>query len=155
MGYRRKIKTYRLQFEGEYEGLEVHMSGLTTGEFLDIVYLGKTKGDEDSDETTALLKSLAKHLISWNLEDDEGVPVPSDFEGIKTNDLAFNLKIIDAWTGAVGDVPAPLPQTSPSGVQFPEVPVPMEVLSSSPQNSGEPNGSSTSAVSSTFSPAQS
>jgi hypothetical protein len=132
MGYKRKRKIYRLDFAGtEYEGLEVRVRGLTTGEFLELVMLGAID-KESFKETEAMLKMLASHLVSWNLEDDDGELVPATYEGVKSNDLALNLLIVSAWTDAIGDVPAPLPNSSPSGEQFPVVSIPMETLSGNP-----------------------
>lgn len=107
MAFQRKRKVYKLDFaETEYEGLEVRVRGLTTGEYLEIVTLsGATT--EGGSETEKLLKLFSSHLASWNLEED-GIPVGTTFEGVKSNDLAMNMFIIDAWTNAMT---APSPDT--------------------------------------------
>jgi hypothetical protein len=103
VGFQRKRKVYKLDFTGtEYEGLEVRVSGLTTGEYLD--FLGGNVDEEDGASTDAMLQMFARHLVSWNLE-DEGVPVPATFEGLKTNDMPMNMLMIDAWTSALANVP--------------------------------------------------
>lgn len=114
MGYQRKRKVYKLDFTGtEYGGLEVRIRGLTTGEYLELVTLtGSTT--ETSGETEKLLKLMATHLVSWNLQEDDE-PVPSTFEGIRANDLAMNMRIIDAWTDAMVSVPASTEKKSQSG----------------------------------------
>lgn len=131
MGFQRKRKVYKLDFDGtEYDGLEVKVSGLTTGEYLDIIGLAAT-GTEGSGETDAMLKMFARHLISWNLEDDN-IPVPSTYDGIKSNDLTMNLFIINAWTDAIGNVPKDTGKELPDGESSLVASIPMEILSASP-----------------------
>ena len=128
MGFQRKRKVYKLDFsDTEYDGLEVKVSGLTTGEYLDIIALTASK-DESSTETDAMLQMFARHLIFWNLEDD-GEPVPSTYEGIKTNDLAMNLFIVNAWTDAIASVPKATGKESLSGDSSLVASIPTETLS--------------------------
>ena len=106
MAFKRKRKIYHLDFEGtEYEGLEVKVRGLTTGEYLEIVSLSApaTEGDQ---ETETMLRMFADHLTFWNLEDEvSGEPVPTTYEGVITNDFVMNMYIINAWTRALATVP--------------------------------------------------
>ena len=127
MGYKRKRQVYKLDFTGtDYEGLEVQVSGLTTGEYLDLAT--QAAAGEEKEGTERMLKMLAEHLVAWNLEDDEG-PIPLTFDGIKTNDITLNLMIINAWTSALGDVPDPLQKNSPSGEPSLVASIPMETSS--------------------------
>jgi hypothetical protein len=100
-------------------------------------------------------------LVSWNLEDDarecrecaarwfdgagecpkgheadwivvENAPVPATEAGLLEQDPDFVMAIINAWTSAVGDVGDGLGKGSTSGARFPEVSIPMELLSKSP-----------------------
>lgn len=105
MAFQRKRKVYRLDFaDTEYDGLDVRVEGLTTGEYLELVSLTGSSG-EDSNETEQLLKLFATHLVAWNLE-EQGIPVSASFDGVKSNDLAMNMFIINAWTDAMVNVPA-------------------------------------------------
>lgn len=114
MGFQRKRKIYRLDFTGtDYDGLDVRVEGLTTGEYLELVALTGSSGESEN-ETEQLLKLFAKHLIAWNLE-EENVPVGTSFEGVKTNDLAMNMFIINAWTDAMVSVPASTEKKSLAG----------------------------------------
>lgn len=115
MGFKRKLKVYKLVFEDtEYEGLEVKIRGLTTGEYLDLIALtGPTDADEN--EATGMLNMFAEHLISWNLEDEEGNPVPATFEGLKANDFTMNSVMLNAWTEAIANVPMSTEKKSPTG----------------------------------------
>lgn len=116
MSFKRKRKVYNLDFEGtEYDGLRVKVRGLTTGEYLDLVSLGapSTEGDK---ETEKMLQLFSSHLVWWNLEDDEtDEPVPTSFEGVKSNDFTMNMAIINAWTDAIATVPEKTGKKSGSG----------------------------------------
>lgn len=128
MAYKRKRKIYRLDFEGtEYEGLELKVRGLTTGEYLDMVALSAPGTDGDG-ETDGLLRMLSTHLVSWNLVDEEGEPVPTTFEGIRTNDLTMNMAIISAWTEAMVNLPAGTEKKSLPGENSLVESIPTETL---------------------------
>lgn len=130
MGYKPKRKIYNLDFTGtDYEGLMVSIRGLNTGQYMDMV---TAKAEvEAGGETTNLLTIMASRLVSWNVEDDDDLPVPPTLDGIKTQDLDFNLAIVNAWTTAMAGVPAPLDQPSSDGGSSLEASIPMEVLSPS------------------------
>jgi hypothetical protein len=117
MAFKRKRKVYKLDFEGtEYDGLEVKVRGLTTGEYLELVSLSAPGTEGDAKETDGMLQLFASHLISWNLVDeDNNEPIPSTFEGIKTNDLTMNMFIVNAWTSAMVEVPTETEKKSLTG----------------------------------------
>lgn len=128
MAFQRKRKVYHLDFGGtEYDGLEVKVHGLTTGEYLELVSLTGSTGEKSS-ETEQLLRLFAKHLVSWNLQ-EEGEPVPSSFDGVKANDLAMNMRIIDAWTDAMVNVSAATEKKSLAGDPSLVASIPTETLS--------------------------
>lgn len=129
MAFRRKRKVYNLDFEGtEYEGLKVKVSGLTTGEYLELVSLSapNTEGDK---ETEGMLRMFSSHLVSWNLEDEEtGEIVPTTFEGVKSNDFVMNMFIINAWTDAIASVPEKTEKKSLPGENSLVASIPTETL---------------------------
>jgi hypothetical protein len=135
MGYRPKRKIYNLLFSGtEYEGLEVKMRRLTVGEELEFEALRDQDGN--SREFFELLTSL---LVEWNVEDDDGKPVPCTFDGVCTQDGAMVMAILNAGQAAASGVSDPLPSGSLSGEPSPAVSaIPMEALSPSPENSAVP-----------------
>ncbi len=101
MGFQRKRKMYKLDFEGtEWDGLVVKLGGLTTGEYLDFVSVAGPTDDGDN-QTAQMIQMLADHLMSWNLEDD-GEPIPTTLEGLKSNDIQMNMAIVHAWTTVMG-----------------------------------------------------
>jgi hypothetical protein len=129
MAFKRKRKIYNLDFEGtEYEGLEVKVRGLTTGEYLEIVSLS-APGTEGDAETDGMLRMFANHLLSWNLEDEEtGEPVPTTYEGVITNDFVMNMYIINAWTQALATVPESTEKKSVTGEPSLVESIPTEAL---------------------------
>ncbi|CAL9352075.1 hypothetical protein SUDANB1_00480 [Streptomyces sp. enrichment culture] len=124
MGYRPKRKIYTLDFTGtDYEGLEVSVRGMTVGEELE---LDGVEMDGD-----LLVKTLVKRLVSWNVEDDAGQPVPATYEGVCTQDVPMVLAILNAVRTASSGVSDPLPQSSPSGEPSEVASIPMAPLSES------------------------
>lgn len=131
MGYRPKRKIFALNFAGtEWDGLEASVRGLTVGEELE---LNDTEFTPDT-----VVRALVQRLVSWNVEDDQGQPVPTTFEGVCTQDGGMVLAILNALRQANSGVSDPLPSGSPSGEPSPEASIPMAPLSASPTNSAVP-----------------
>lgn len=137
MGYRPKQKIYTLEFEGEeYEGLEVRIRGLNTGQMID---LDTARADGSDEAILSMLKLMADRLIEWNVDDpDTGEPVPTTFDGIRSLDLEFNWAIIDAWQNAVAGVAAPLDEPSTDTELSPVASIPTETLSLPPESTAVP-----------------
>ncbi len=134
MGYVPKKKTYKLDFAGtEHDGLLVRIRGINTGQYMDLLGL-KSIAEEDEDAQTKMLELMVDRLVDWNITEEDGTPVPCDLAGVRAQDLDLNLAIINAWQKAIADVPAPLPQGSPSGEPSPVASIPMEALSPSPES---------------------
>lgn len=136
MGYRPKKKIYTLAFEGEeYEGLEVKIRGLNTGQVMDI---DSARADGGDSAIVAMLQLMAEQLVEWNVEDDEGQPVPTTFEGVRSLDIEFNWAVIDAWQTAAAGVKAPLDSDSTSTELSLVASIPTETLSLPPESTGVP-----------------
>lgn len=136
MGYRPKKKIYTLAFEGEeYEGLEVKIRGLNTGQVMDID-AARTDGGDSA--IVAMLQLMAEQLVEWNVEDDEGQPVPTTFEGVRSLDIDFNWAVIDAWQTAAAGVKDPLDNDSTSTELSLVASIPTETLSLPPESTGVP-----------------
>jgi hypothetical protein len=120
MGYRRPVKAFRLKFADEdMAGLEVTARSLPIGEFLNLTELATLEKDDAAGAmkaTADLFRVLAGALMSWNLEDDFGDPVPADYDGIVRQELDFVMKIVNAWMSAMAEVDIPLPPGSAGGV---------------------------------------
>lgn len=131
MGYKRNRKLYKLVFDQDtdYPGLEVVVGTVSMGQLI-TMRTGK-KNDDGKDGVLASVELLADRMISWNLEDEEGQPVPTTLEAILSEDDDMVLNIISRWTDAISGVKAPLQQSSPSGEPSLVESVPMEALSES------------------------
>ncbi len=125
MGYRPKRRVYNLVFTGtDWEGLEVSMRGMTVGEELDLA------GNDIS--AALIVEELTKRLISWNLEDEQGQPVP--VADAPNRDSRMMRRLNNVWIEALQGVHTadPLPETSPSGETSPAPPIPMTPVAESP-----------------------
>lgn len=132
MAYKRKRRTVTLEFtdeQGEFAGLEVEAASLPLGEFFKLSK-AVSKGDVTEREMEMLLGTFARSLVSWNVVEEDGTPVPANYDGIMTMDLDFVLKLVDTWLRAVSppDPGSDLGKGSPSGKPFPGRPVTMEAL---------------------------
>lgn len=129
MGFKAPKTVYKLEFEGEeYEGLEVRMRGLTVRRFQRVLAVYEGGKDEDIDE---ILDFFVKAVDSWNLEDDDGRPLPVTAEALGDLDLEFVNAMVGAWLDAVGGVSDDLGKDSGSGGPSLEASLPMEPLSPS------------------------
>jgi hypothetical protein len=112
--------------ETEWDGLQVRVRGLTTGEYLQIVALSGATSEGDK-ETELMLRMLASHIVSWNLEDN-GEPVGTSFEDIKDNDFQMNMAIVNAWVTALSSVPDDVAKKSTPGSDSLVASIPTEML---------------------------
>ncbi|MFI0233163.1 hypothetical protein [Streptomyces sp. NPDC017086] len=132
MGYKVKPKTYLVQFEAghEYHGIEARLSGMPYGEWEQVTGLDGGEGETNGADA---VRRFVEHLISWNLEDEGGQPLPTTLDAVKTLDhelvAALNNAYIQTLIG-VHDAD-PLPETSPSGEQSQVASIPMVALSPS------------------------
>lgn len=131
MGFRKGRKTYRLTFEDpELAGLEVVANGVSMGRLLEMAGLAELAGGnfkpQDIAKIDDLLELFSSCIVSWNLEDEEGAPVPSTLGGLKSQDTDFVLDMLMAWLDAVVNVSAPLKRPSSSGDQSLAASLPMD-----------------------------
>lgn len=113
MGYKRNPKVYRLTFaeDTDYPGLEVQVRTLSLGQLLAI----RAKGQAGEDATSGMVDLFADRLVAWNLEAEDGTPVPATREAVEAEDDDMILAVINRWQEAMAGVPAPLDSGSPSG----------------------------------------
>lgn len=139
MGYVPKKKTYKLKFaDPDMDGLEVVMHSVPVGTMLKIDELSSSINADDPGSTSGkfreLLEIVAAALDSWNIENEDGTPLAADFDGLTALETQFVMELIASWSQAVAGVPGPLAKSSTPGATFPEASLPMEPLSSSPEN---------------------
>ncbi|MBT2508800.1 hypothetical protein J7I98_23520 [Streptomyces sp. ISL-98] len=139
MGFRKKTKPVVLTFEGDpdLDGLEVHVRGKSLGEYLEII--GLTESDIDGPALVRQLEEFAKGLISWNLEEEDGTPVPPTRDAVFAQDKDMMLRVATRWFERLeGAVDAPLPESSPGGEPSPVASIPMETLPDHPAPTAVP-----------------
>lgn len=125
MGYRKVPRIYTLTFDKELEGLIVRMKGLKLGQMRALMAI---LDDKDSRTLEGLPPFIAKHIVSWNLEDEQGEPIPATEAGLDELDVDELLAISSRWMDELVGVQDDLGKDSPSGEQFPGRPVTMEAL---------------------------
>lgn len=135
MGYTR-ARTIRLTWaDGEFAGLEIRARRVSIETFFDLAPLidGQlnVSDPQGREELRALFAQFGEVLVSWNVEDEDGTPIPCTAEEFVRQDPAFVREVLDEWAAAISGVSAPLEQPSPAGEPFPEESLPMETLSPS------------------------
>lgn len=117
-------RTYALVFQDpDLDGLVVKAKSTSVQDLLDILQLPELSKAED---TTQALGRFAACLVEWNLEDEQGQPVPATYEGCLSIDRRLMSQIIGAWTEVVSGNPGPLADTSTPGSTDPPMPMPMQ-----------------------------
>jgi hypothetical protein len=133
MGFVPPTTIYRLQFEGDYAGLEVRMraSKLRMAfDAQDLLDLDPSSMDaEDVRRAKQIFEVIADHLVSWNVETEDGEQVPASIKGLLDQEMPMVGRIFAEWQKAMVDVPAPLSRPSSSGAPMESLSLPMEPLS--------------------------
>jgi hypothetical protein len=83
-------------------------------------------------EVARLFEVVADSLVDWDLQEEDGTPIPCTFKGLCSLEPPMVYVLVESWMEAIGGVSAPLPNGSRSGGPAPAVSLPMEV-SSAPQ----------------------
>lgn len=113
MGFVREPKVYNLVWsDGELAGLEVKARAASFATYRRIAELATAQiawppTVEDLVRIDDLHDAFGAQLVSWNLEEAEGVPVPATVEGLRSQDPELTLAIILAWMTAVAGLPDP------------------------------------------------
>lgn len=129
MGYKRNPKIYHLKWEdGDYAGLEVRVRSLSLGQ---LVASQSGNGYDGKEGLEANITLFAERLVDWNLEAEDGTPVPPTLDAIMGEEDDLILAIVRRWMDAISGVSAPLDETSPSGAISPVASIPTEALSES------------------------
>jgi hypothetical protein len=127
MGYRKIPTIYTLANLPEEDGLIVRMRAIRIGKVRSLMKAmsSQSESDESLDEMFAL---LLEGLVSWNLEDENGVPVPATAESLDEMELPFVMTILEAWLTQMTGPDEGLGKGSGSGATFPGRPLTMEAL---------------------------
>ena len=104
-GFRIPDRTAHIQFEDtDYDGAEVWIRlNVSFGRYLELREASET-GDQ-----AVMTRIFGDNMLQrWNVEDDEGNPIPANGEGMLQIPLDFATLIITQWVDTVSDVPDPL-----------------------------------------------
>lgn len=149
MGFRPQPTVYNLSFQDTaLDGLHVKIGCCTVGEHNRMTGLvGQTPISTDPEKALAdlaakleevtqhnewVLNLFAGYLISWDMEDAEGNPVPANREGVDSLERAMVSMIIAAWQRAMVTIPNPSKSESISGETSEEESLGLGSLSQSP-----------------------
>jgi hypothetical protein len=132
MGYRPQRKVYVLDFGERYQGLEVKVRAGTLGQLLQLQRLSGE--DLTADQLDGLFRAFVVLLKEWNIEDDDGHPVPASIDGLYSLDPALAQDIIATASKVLGGVPDPLPEGSADGGPSAVASLPTVPLSPSPSS---------------------
>ena len=128
MSYRKVPIIYTLdmgEIKPDYRGLIIRMKSISFGQVRKLIKATEGAEDENFDD---ILAAITSGLVSWNLEDEDGIPIPATEEGLNDQDFPFVLDIVQGWLDQMTSVGDDLGKGSPSGPQFPGRPVTMEAL---------------------------
>jgi hypothetical protein len=70
---------------------------------------------EDLDDNDLILNLFSDHLVSWDLEDLAGQPIPTSRDGVDSQERTIIAQLINAWQIAMVNVPNPSKTESNSG----------------------------------------
>lgn len=130
MGYIPKRKIYVLNFEA-HPGLEVKARSVSTNAMLAFAKMSE-EARHGMDAMETLFSEFAEQALqSWNLEEEDGTPIPADLAGLLAQEPDFVFEIIDAWTDIITGVDENLGAPSQDGNPSQVVSLPMEVQSPS------------------------
>ena len=108
MGFRLQRRLARLTFVGREDmvGAEVMVRlNISVGDLLTLQELSESK--EPKDQLAILQLFSEKVLVSWNLEDDDGKPIPVQ-DGMTRIPPDIAALIMSGWLEAMGMTPIPL-----------------------------------------------
>ncbi|MFJ5984304.1 hypothetical protein [Lentzea sp. NPDC092896] len=135
MGFVRQRPILVLDFEGtELDGLTVRAERCSIADYIAIgnaIQRPTSSLDDFGRDIAELQELVIPRLIEWDLEEEDGTPIPLTAEYIVQQDKQFQLDLFNAYRYGNVLVPRPLGKPSDSGEPSPEESIPMDVLSES------------------------
>ena len=135
MGFKPQRTVYNLVFDGtDLDGLHIRVRAATMKHrlhaFYDLRWRTEDTVQERHHKQDELFQLFVDHVIEWNLETEDGEPVPVSKDGLLGACQPDQVgAILSAWQSGRQSVPAPLAPESP-GTSLSEIP--MTVLESTP-----------------------
>ena len=125
MGFRPEPTVFKLNFEGDdqMKGCFVRVKGVSIAEFNEMSSVQGSAEDVNASNVVdkmnerdkKLQKRFLELVVEWNLEDEQGNPLPVTMEAFGGLDKLAGNKIVAAWLMALVVVPAPLQKGSEDG----------------------------------------
>ena len=130
-GFRIPDKIAVITFEGtDYDGAEIRAKLNVNFRYFSEIQAAIS---EDSTNGLRVAELFGDHaLIDWNLEDDEGDPVPANAEGMTMIPVELVNLMVGHWAEAVSDIPDPLEKISSDISTLAQLSTAMESPSASP-----------------------
>ena len=130
-GFRIPDKIAVITFEGtDYDGAEIRAKLNVNFKYFSEIQAAIS---EDSTNGLRVAELFGDHaLIDWNLEDDEGDPVPANAEGMTMIPVELVNLMVGHWAEAVSDIPDPLEKISSDISTLAQLSTAMESPSASP-----------------------
>lgn len=127
MGYRKIPTIHTIDDVKDEPGLIVRVKGVSFGKVRKLLTLVSS---EEKDELVVdkIASMLADNLVSWNLEDEHGTPVPPVLAALDDLEFDFVMKVVNTWLDRMTGTGDELGKDSKSGDRFPGQPVTMEAL---------------------------
>jgi len=108
-GFRIPEQTAHITFaDTDYDGAEMWVR--LNVSFAHYLALRDSAQGEDQERMTRLFGENV--LMSWNLEDNDGEPIPANGDGMPAIPLELTNLVLQHWVEEVAGVPAPLAETS-------------------------------------------
>lgn len=132
MGYTPPRTLYKLDFsQTEHAGLEVTARSMSVDGLLRLLDLAGS-AEASGKDAEELIDRFAVVLADWNVEDDDGQPVPATAGGLLSQEISFVVALITAYCQAMTQAPPPLPTSSPAAGSSPEGLIELASQSQSP-----------------------
>ena len=138
MGYKAKKRIYVIRDwpDEDMEGLEVKARSVKLKKFVEMgsamsgakLTMSAENIEEGVDAVNDLLTMFADALVSWNLEDEDGTPVPATLDGLLDQDNEFAMRIVHTWMEIIAGAPAGLKKDLTNGETSQVESLPMEPL---------------------------
>lgn len=132
MGHKIRRKVFTLRFDGheDLDGATVRVRSVSLGRLMAVAGQAEAaRGGVKLAEVMDLLELFAERLESWDLEEEDGTPIPTTLDGLLSLEPDTALDIVLSWAdvlvSARGD--GDLGKDSTSGEPFPEASIPMAV----------------------------
>lgn len=102
MGYKRKRTILELKFEGEPD-LVIYARSCSVRRFLWVLKVADamTGGSLPQGELDEFVGWFASRITGWNIEDDDGSPVPVSADYLLEEDIDWAAKVVMGWVSGV------------------------------------------------------